>query len=546
MKKKAAVKKSKKALKEAFSASYGADASTQSGDGVKQVAPNRGDQRNAEKEPHAQGSGIKPGDRAVIIAGIVDRLAEMSDKDLKDFETEMDDPEDYEEQPGMQKKTKVGEEHEDDVEEENGDDVEEENGDDMEEENGDDMEEENGDDMEEENGDDMEEENGDDVEEDGRLAAYEDDDEEEPVVEQGYVDEDDDDKMDEENGEDEKKVDEENGDDEKIDEDDDEKEPVDEENGDDENEKNGKKNGNNGLAEKNGKKNGNNGLAEKDDEDKTIAEKDDEDKKITVSEAIAKRTKFRRKDLSLTEDIAAAFRGADLTKEFKKKATELMEAAVITKVNRKLRGLRKLAEADMAKAVNRRISKLTRRLDNYLNYVVEQWMAENKLAVEHGLQTELVESFMDGMKHLFTEHYIQVPANKVKVVEQLATKIEKMDKDLNEEINRNLTLTKQIEQYARKDILAEVTKDMSDAQREKITALAEAMQFNNAKAFREKVQNLCESYFPKKGGAKRSVSLDENQRLIDSDKEKATPGMDAYVKAISKQVNRAGRIDPVK
>lgn len=250
--------------------------------------------------------------------------------------------------------------------------------------------------------------------------------------------------------------------------------------------------------------------------------------------------KVTAEDVAVTEDVAAMFEGAeDISEDFKEKATVIFEAAVVSKVNEQLEKISTNFEAELAEEVEKLQKELTENLDQYLDYVVEQWMAENHLAVEQGLKAEMVEDFLKGLKGLFEEHYVEIPEEKVDVVEELATKAEELESKLNEQIEKNVELHGVVEQYKRDQLIESVAGDLTDTQKAKFETLAEGIDFVDAESFTNKLTIVKESYFGKGEDVSSSYVLDDDEPLTEETSEKAVdPGMANYVNAISRSIKK--------
>ena len=259
--------------------------------------------------------------------------------------------------------------------------------------------------------------------------------------------------------------------------------------------------------------------------------KEDEMKKSEKSEEDQK-----AKDVDVKEHIDALTSGeSDLSEEFKQKAATIFEAAITSKVKE----IAEEMEVDYNKKFDEEVSKakssLVEKVDNYLNYVVNEWMKENELAIERGIKGEIAEDFINGLKKLFEDHYIDVPDEKYDVLEDQASKIEELEKKLNEEIGKNVEMTKENSSLKKSDILAEVASDLADTSKEKFAKLTEEVEFSNADDFRKKVETIKESYFGSKKEANSDSEVDnavaDNQGVNTEDLSNA---MAAYTTAISK------------
>ena len=235
------------------------------------------------------------------------------------------------------------------------------------------------------------------------------------------------------------------------------------------------------------------------------------------------------------DDVEALVSGEEgLSEDFKKKASTIFEAAVhakvVDEVNKRMEEQSK--EVDASKDEFQK--ELTEKVDGYLTYVVEEWMKENELAIERGIRSELVEDFMSGLKTLFTEHYIDLPEEKVDMVDDLFTKVEELEGSLDEEINRGVELQKELAQYKKTDALKSATKDLADTDSEKIEKLAEGIEFENTEQYIEKLNVLKESYFPKSDAVTSEITETDETIEVQSEEtpEKLDESMEHYTSAI--------------
>ena len=188
---------------------------------------------------------------------------------------------------------------------------------------------------------------------------------------------------------------------------------------------------------------------------------------------------------------------ATLSDEFKQKAETIFEAAINTKVNAEIDRLEEKYNEELAEEIESTKADLVEKVDNYLNYVVENWMEENKLAIQNGLRTEIAEDFMNKLKGLFEESYIEVPEEKVDLVDDLATQVEELEATVNESTKKAIDMAVELESYKRDAIIREATKDLAETQVEKLKSLAENVDFEDEETFTQKVAQLKESYFAK-------------------------------------------------
>ena len=242
---------------------------------------------------------------------------------------------------------------------------------------------------------------------------------------------------------------------------------------------------------------------------------------------------YKMKKEEVDEHMNALVAGQDdLSEEFKTKAATVFESAV----NSKVKEIAEQMEADVQTNYEQDIAKakeeLTEKVDSYLSYVVEEWMKENEIALERGIKGEIAEDFISGLKKLFAEHYIDVPDEKYNVLEDQASKIEDLEKKLNEQIEKNVELNKDNAGKSRKEIMAEVASDLADTAKEKFAKLAEEIEWSDADSFKQKCETIKESYFGKKEEVKDK--LDDVAAGDEASNEDLSQAMAAYTAAISK------------
>ena len=240
----------------------------------------------------------------------------------------------------------------------------------------------------------------------------------------------------------------------------------------------------------------------------------------------------KEKDIDVKEHVDALVAGDDsLSEEFKQKAATVFEAAIKSKVKE----IAEEIEADYNKKFEEETSKakdeLVEKVDSYLSYVVEEWMKENELALERGIKGEIAEDFISGLKKLFEDHYIDVPDEKYNVLEDQASKIEELNKKLNESVARNVELSKENGKHIRQSIIDEASKELAETQKEKFNKLAEEVDYKNEEDFRTKVSTIKESYFGKKDSSGEIDDVAADSNTLNEDLSNA---MAAYSAAISK------------
>jgi len=229
-----------------------------------------------------------------------------------------------------------------------------------------------------------------------------------------------------------------------------------------------------------------------------------EEVETTEDEVVAEAPDYT--EISIDEDVNALVEGEELSEEFKEKAKTILEAAVKGKVVQIKEVLDAEYEAKLLEEVETIKVALNERTDSYLEYVADEWFTENQLAVENGLKEELTESFMTGLKSLFEEHYVTIPEEKYDVLESMVEKLDDMESKLNEQIEKNVSLTKRLAESTADGIFDTVSEGLADTQKEKLASLSESVEFESESEYREKLETLKESYFPSNGKSPRAKS----------------------------------------
>jgi len=262
-------------------------------------------------------------------------------------------------------------------------------------------------------------------------------------------------------------------------------------------------------------------------------ESKDAEAKDEKSEKKHMKASYNKEEIDVTADVDALIAGeGDLSEEFKNKAATIFEAAIKSKVTK----IAEEIEADYNNKFEAEVKtakdELVEKVDSYLNYVVEEWMKENELALERGIKGEIAEDFISGLKKLFEDHYIDVPDEKYNVLEDQAQKIEDLEKKLNEEVEKNVKTVKENAQYQAKEIIAEAGADLADTAKEKFAELTKEIDYSNADEFKAKVNTIKENYFGAKSEAKEE--LDDVAAGSSEDNLDLSNAMAAYTAAISK------------
>ena len=240
--------------------------------------------------------------------------------------------------------------------------------------------------------------------------------------------------------------------------------------------------------------------------------------------------------IDVEEDLNALIAGEELSEEFQEKARTIFEAAIKTKVAEMTETVKAQYEETLVEEVKAIKEELQDRLDSYLEYVADEWVSENELAIEHGLKTEMTESFLEGMKKLFEDHYVTIPEEKYDVIESMVDKLDEMESKLNEQIDKNVALNKRLAESTADVIFAEVTEGLAQTQRDKLATLAENVEFESENGYREKLETLKESYFPSNTSTPNSKSenLTEESEATDYQSKAVSSVMERYLQTMTR------------
>jgi hypothetical protein len=233
-------------------------------------------------------------------------------------------------------------------------------------------------------------------------------------------------------------------------------------------------------------------------------------------------------DLDVSADVAALTEGTDLSEEFKEKATTIFEAAVRSKLSEEWEKLQETFETRVSEQVEATKRELAEEVSGTINYAINKWLEENQVAVDRGIRNEITEDFIAGLKNLFEEHYINIPDEKVDVLEGITEDLCKMEERLDEQVKRNIELQNRLNESAKKIIVNQISEGLVDTQKDKLASLAEGVEFTTEEDFSKKLNTIKESYFPKEGAPK--VVADETP--VES--EEVTPAMAAYLQAMAR------------
>ncbi len=241
-------------------------------------------------------------------------------------------------------------------------------------------------------------------------------------------------------------------------------------------------------------------------EEEVVSEEETSTEEVVAEEEKSEEEVVAEDKIDVEEDINALIAGEELSEEFQEKARTIFETAIKTKVSEMKEELKSEYEKSLVEEVATVKEELSNRVDSYLEYVAEEWVEENALAVEHGLKTEMTESFLSGMKSLFEDHYVTIPEDKYDVLNSMVEKLDEMEDKLNEQINKNVALNKRLSESTADVILADVSEGLAVSQKEKLASLAENVEFDSEEAYREKLVKLRESYFPANPSTQRNNS----------------------------------------
>ena len=274
-------------------------------------------------------------------------------------------------------------------------------------------------------------------------------------------------------------------------------------------------------------------LVDTDDVEEVVENDVEDDSDEELEEAYKKQMKEMK--YKMKEDIDAMFADDEtISEDFKSKAATIFEARVHDRLVQIEEEIEAKYAGQLEEAIDTIKSDLTEKVDSYLSYVVEQWMEDNELAIESGLRSELTEEFIAGMRNLFAEHYIDVPAEKVDLVDELATKVEELESKLDEEIERGVEYKQALVESRKNEITRVVTENLTDTQVEKIKSLAESVEFSTEDEYKSKLETIRENYFP--SGMKKADAQQLHENVDDTEEKKEIT--DPFVAAVSQAISK--------
>ena len=255
------------------------------------------------------------------------------------------------------------------------------------------------------------------------------------------------------------------------------------------------------------------------------------EEEVTTDEVVAE-SEETIEAYDMDEDVNALLGGEELSEEFREKAKVVFEAALNSKVKEIQETLEAQYGAQLEEAREELKVSLVERVDAYLEYVCEEWMTENELAVEHGIKSEMTESFLSGMKELFEEHYVTIPEDKYDVLESMVEKLDDMETKLNEQIDKNIGLSRRLAESNAQDVLNQVSSGLAETQKEKLASLAESVEFESEEEYREKLETLKESYFSRSTPAAKATSTQTLSEGVDSTTAATSSTMETYLRSL--------------
>ena len=275
--------------------------------------------------------------------------------------------------------------------------------------------------------------------------------------------------------------------------------------------------------------------------DEVVAEEEATTDEVVAEEETSEEEVIEEEEsYDVEADVAALLEGEELSEEFQSKAKTIFETAIKSKVAEIKEELQESYATALVEELDKIKEGLTERVDGYLEYVADEWMQENALQVEAGLKTEMTESFLEGMKSLFEEHYVTIPEEKYDVLNSMVDKLDEMESKLNEQIDRNVALNRRLAESNADGVFTAVSEGLADTQKEKLATLAENVEFESETDYREKLVTLKESYFPSKTSAPKSTSenLSEEVSTDEVISEETTPRMQAYLNVLSRAAKK--------
>ena len=260
----------------------------------------------------------------------------------------------------------------------------------------------------------------------------------------------------------------------------------------------------------------------------------EETQEVVAEEETTEEEVIAEEEIDVEADVNALLEGEELSEEFQNKARTIFEAAIKSKLADVRESVQAQYEEQLIEEVAAIKSELEERVDAYLEYVSDEWIADNQIAVESGLKTEMTDSFLTGMKNLFEEHYVTIPEEKYDVLESMVDKLDEMEGKLNEQIEKNVALNRRLAESSADVVFGEVTEGLATSQKEKLATLVENVEFESEADYREKLVTLKESYFPSNAGAQRDKSENLSEETSTPTYQDISSSMEAYLQTMSR------------
>ena len=274
-------------------------------------------------------------------------------------------------------------------------------------------------------------------------------------------------------------------------------------------------------------------------EEEVVSEEETTEEEVVAESEETTEEVIQEEEMDIEGDVQALLEGEELSEEFQEKARTIFEAAIKTKVSEIKENLETAYQQALVEELETIKEGLTERVDSYLEYVADEWIQENALQVEHGLKTEMTESFLEGMKSLFEEHYVTIPEDRYDVIESMVDKLDEMENKLNEQIDRNVALNRRLAESTSDVIFSEVAEGLALSQKDKFASLAENVEFESEADYREKLVTLKKSYFPEQTGTpSTSENLSEEVSTNEVISEEVPPMMQAYLQTLSRAAKK--------
>ena len=269
------------------------------------------------------------------------------------------------------------------------------------------------------------------------------------------------------------------------------------------------------------------------EEEELSTEETIEEEEVSTEDVVAEEESVEETaEYDIEEDVNALLGGEELSEEFKEKAKTIFEAAINAKVAEIKEGLEAQYQEKLAEEIEAAKESLAERVDSYLEYVADEWFEENALAVEAGLKTEMTESFLEGMKGLFEEHYVTIPEEKYDVLESMVEKLDDMETKLNEQIEKNIQLNSRLSESVAEGILDDISEGLAQTQKEKLASLSESVEFESEEQYREKLETLKESYFNSKKESSSAKTETLSEGVDNSATASVSDSMAAYLRTL--------------